>query len=107
MEEETRMAVAILAEIPGLSREQYEMVVTRVSELGSPAGALFHAGGPVEGGYRVVEVWETPEAAESFYSSDVLKRATALLPAELQQPKVMMTWPVYGVDDRSGWRRVD
>jgi hypothetical protein len=54
------MAFAILAEIPGLSREQYEMVVTRVNEFGSPAGSLFHAGGPVEGGYRTVEVWETP-----------------------------------------------
>lgn len=101
------MGFAILAEVPGLSREQYEIVVTRVNELGSPAGALFHAGGPIEGGYRVVEVWETPEAAESFYNSDVLREAFALLPAELQQPKVMMTWPVYGVDNGSGWRRVD
>lgn len=105
--EVTRMAFAILAEIPGLSREQYEIVVTRVNELGSPAGALFHAGGPVEGGYRTVEVWESQEAAESFYNSDILKRATASLPTELQQPKVLMTWPVDGVDAGSGWRRVN
>jgi hypothetical protein len=101
------MAFAILAEIPGMTREQYETVVTRVNELGSPAGALFHAGGPVEGGYRTVEVWATREAAESFYNSDVLKRATELVPAELQQPKVLMTWPVYGIDDTSGWHRID
>ena len=87
------MAFAILAEIPGLTREQYEMVVTRVNESGSPAGALFHAGGPIEGGYRVMEVWETSESAEKFYASEVLKHATAPLPAELQQPRVIMTWP--------------
>ena len=100
------MAFAIVAEMPGLSRGQYEMVVTKVNESGSPAGALFHAAGPIEGGYRVVEVWESPEAAETFYSSEVLKQATASLPAELQQPRVVLTWPVHGLDDRSGWRRV-
>ena len=105
-EMETLMAFAIVAEISGLSRDQYEIVVTKVNECGSPAGALFHAGGPIEGGYRVVEVWESAEAAQQFYDSEVLKQATASLPAELQQPRVVMTWPVHGVDDSSGWRRV-
>jgi quinol monooxygenase YgiN len=100
------MAVAMLAEVPGLTREQYELVVTKVNESGSPAGVLFHAGGPIEGGFRILEVWETPEAAEKFYTSDVLKQATAPLPEEQQQPKVIMTWPVSGVDDSSGWRRI-
>jgi len=52
-------ALAIVAEVPDLTREQYEMVVKKVNESGSPVGALFHAGGPIEGGYRIVEVWET------------------------------------------------
>ena len=101
------MAIAILAEIPGLTREQYELVLTRVNVSGSPAGALFHAGGPIEGGYRIMEVWDTSESAEKFYNSETLKAATAPLPAELQQPRVVMTWPVYGVDFSSGWRRID
>jgi hypothetical protein len=96
------MALAILAEIPDITREQYETVVQKVNETGSPAGALFHAGGPIEGGYRVVEVWESPEAAETFYGSDLLREASAGLP----QPKVLMTWPVYGLDDSSGWREM-
>ena len=100
------MAFAIVAEMPGLSRGQYEMVVTKVNESGSPAGVLFHGGGPIEGGYRVVEVWESAEAAQQFYDSEVLKQATGSLPAELQQPRVVLTWPVHGLDDRSGWRRV-
>ena len=67
------MALAILAEIPDLTREQYETVVKKVNESGSPAGALFHAGGPIEGGYRIVEVWETREAADAFYGSTLRK----------------------------------
>jgi uncharacterized protein (DUF1330 family) len=95
------MALAMLAEIPGLSREQYETVVSKVNQAGSPAGALFHAGGPVEGGYRVVEVWETREAADAFYNSRVYQEATAGLSTH---PEIVMTWSVFGLDDGSGWR---
>jgi hypothetical protein len=94
------MAFAILAESPDLSRDQYETVVKKVNESGSPAGALFHAGRPIEGGYRIVEVWETREAADAFYSSPLLADAAAASPP----PKIIMTWPVYGIDDGSGWQ---
>ena len=97
------MAIAILSEISDLTRDEYEAVVKQVNESGSPAGALFHAGGPIEGGYRVIEVWETPEAAEAFYGSELLRQATATLTT---RPKVIMTWSVSGLDDRSGWRAV-
>ena len=97
------MAFAILAEIPELTREQYEMVVKKVNEGGTPAGALFHAGGPIEGGYRLVEVWDTREAADAFYGSALLKEATAALTT---QPRILMTWPVYGADTGSGWREI-
>ena len=95
------MALAILAEIPDLTRDQYESVVKKVNESGSPAGALFHAGGPIEGGYRVVEVWETREAADAFYGSALLAEAAAASPP----PKIIMTWPVYGIDQGSGWHK--
>jgi quinol monooxygenase YgiN len=95
------MALAMLADIPGLTREQYESVVKEVNEAGTPAGALFHAGGPVENGYRVIEVWETREAADAFYSSKLYREATATLTT---QPEIVMTWSVHGVDDGSGWR---
>ena len=96
------MALAMLAEIPGLTEDQYERVVRKVNEQGSPAGALFHAGGPIEAGYRVVEVWASPAAAEAFYGSALMKEAADGLP----QPKVLMTWPVSGLDDGSGWRPI-
>jgi quinol monooxygenase YgiN len=96
------MALAVLGEIPGLTQEQYEAVVRKVNQSGTPAGALFHAGGPIEGGYRIIEVWETQEAADAFYNSEILKEATATLTT---QPKTT-TWPVYGLDDGSGWRKL-
>ena len=97
------MALAILAEVPDLTREQYELVVKKVNESGSPAGALFHAAGPIEHGYRIVEVWETREAADAFYGSELYREAAGASPTE---PKILMTWPIYGVDDGSGWRPI-
>jgi len=95
------MALAMLAEIPDLTREGYELVVRKVNESGTPAGALFHAGGPIEGGYRVVEVWESREAADTFFSSELYKEATATTPT---QPRILMTWAISGVDRGSGWQ---
>jgi hypothetical protein len=94
------MALAMLAHIPGLTQEQYESVVKKVNEAGTPAGALFHAGGPVESGYRVIEVWQSREAADGFYGSARYRDATAGLTTE---PEIVMTWPVHGLDDGRGW----
>jgi hypothetical protein len=94
------MALAILVEIPGVTREQYEGVVTKVTAAGRPRGSVFHAGGPMEGGYRLVEVWESREDADAFYGSELLRQATA----GLGQAKVIMTWPVFGADAGSGWK---
>jgi quinol monooxygenase YgiN len=96
------MAIALIGEVPGLTQEQYEAVVRTVNETGTPAGALFHAGGPVDGGYRIVEVWASQEAADAFYTSALLRDATAALTVQPQ----MTTWPVTGLDDGSGWRRI-
>lgn len=96
------MALAMLAEIPGLTRQQYEEVVTKVNESGSPDGALFHAGGPIEGGYRVVEVWESREAADAFFGSETYQAAVTASPSE---PNILMTWPVYGIDTGEGWHQ--
>ena len=98
------MAYAILSEISGLSQADYEHVTGTVNAAGgSPAGCMFHGGGPIEGGMRFIEVWESRETAEAFYGSDLLRQATEGVPSEV---RVLMTWPVVGVDDGSGWRRV-
>ena len=97
------MALAMLAEIPGLTRQQYESVVKTVNQDGSPAGALLHAAGPSDRGYRVVEVWENREAAEAFYGSDLYRQAVAA--ADLvTEPEIVMTWSIEGLDDGHGWR---
>lgn len=69
------MAVVIVFQGPGFTRERYEESVRRLtdgkSRLESPAdwpveGLLAHAAGEGEGGFRVVDVWESEEAFGRF-----------------------------------------
>jgi hypothetical protein len=69
------MAVVLVHQGAGLTRESYEEAVRRLtngkSQLESPAdwpveGLLAHAAGQAEGGFRVVDVWESEEAVRRF-----------------------------------------
>jgi hypothetical protein len=88
------MAIAMLVEIPGLTQEQYEQAAQTVNQAGPTlGGALVHGAGPMEGGgCRVVEVWETREAADAFYSSDLFRQ----IAAQFAQPKIT-SWPLYAL----------
>ena len=63
------MAICVIAENPKGSREVYEQVIQRVAQDGGefpPPGAIFQVSGPAEPGWRVVSVWDSREAYESF-----------------------------------------
>jgi hypothetical protein len=73
--EEVAVAVVLVHEGRGLTQESYDEVVRRVSDgktrMESPAdwpveGLLVHAAGQGAGGFRVVDVWESEEAARRF-----------------------------------------
>ena len=68
------MAVVLVQQGPTFTQERYEEIVRRLtgkSRLETPAdwpveGLLVHAAGHGEGGFRVVDVWESEEAARRF-----------------------------------------
>lgn len=68
------MAVVLVQQGQGLTRENYDEVVRRMTgkaRMESPAdwpaeGLLVHATGEAEGGFRVVDVWESEEAVQRF-----------------------------------------
>ena len=68
------MAVVLVHQGAGLTKETYEETVRRVtgkSTMESAAdwpveGLLAHAAGEAPGGFRVVDVWESEEAAGRF-----------------------------------------
>ncbi len=62
------MAIAAIIETPGGTKEKYEQVIKELGLSGSQLapGQLVHVAGPVDGGWQVVNVWESQEAADKF-----------------------------------------
>ncbi len=63
------MAIAALIETPGGSQEQYVAILNALGmELGVAPGPrqIFHGAGPYEGRWKVIDVWESREAFETF-----------------------------------------
>ncbi|WP_435969561.1 hypothetical protein [Streptomyces sp. Qhu_M48] len=67
------MAIIVTFDLPGAGPELYDTVIervtagqgfTRFADLPNP-GLVSHAAGPVDGGFRVTEVWESAEALET------------------------------------------
>ena len=52
-----------------MTREVYEQSMRDLNIPGPPPGSLLHASGPIKGGWRIVEVWESEAAAATFYGS--------------------------------------
>ena len=60
------MAIEMRQELPELTREQAEAVAAVLNERARSApGFIAHASGPIPGGYRVTELWESREASSA------------------------------------------
>jgi hypothetical protein len=62
------MAIGLVFNGPGVTEAQYRQVLEQVSSDGQMAeGMVYHAAGPSEGGWCVIEIWESKEAADRFF----------------------------------------
>jgi hypothetical protein len=78
------MAVVLITTAP--SREQYEQLASLVGE-GAPRGCIVHTATEVEGGVRIVDVWESRQHVEDFFQSK-LGPAFAQAGIESQPPEL-------------------
>ena len=86
------MAIGFIFNNPGQTQEQYDASVEQLNLAESlPEGWIFHAAGPTEEGWRVVEVWESQEAADAYFE-ERLGQVLQNLGVSLGQPD---TFPVY------------
>jgi hypothetical protein len=93
------MTVAFIFEVEGMTAEQYDgiMAAMGIAEKGAiiALGAVAHIAGPKDGGWRVIDVWDTEEAANAFYTSDTFApvRAAAEGGGLTSTP-----WPVHRIE---------
>jgi hypothetical protein len=93
------MAIAMLLEFRGTTVEQYDAVI-RDLNLGGKAykGGIFHVAGPVEGGVRIVDVWESQEAFDAFLRD----KLGAVMQKNNVAPPEVSAWPVRNTLTPSG-----
>jgi hypothetical protein len=67
------MAVVVVNEIEGGDQGMYDEVNPRVMPGGKlPEGCQFHVAGPVDGGWRVITVWDSEEQFNEFRDSTLI-----------------------------------
>jgi hypothetical protein len=86
------MTIAMLVDNPAGSRELYERILDNLDH-DLPLGGTLHLAGPApEGGWRVIEIWESPEEAKRFLTE---RFAPALRAAGFEgPPPAPQFWPV-------------
>jgi len=88
------MAVGIRVKLPGLTEEEFDRGHDRINpERTAPKGLLFHASGPVEGGWGIIDFWESREDFDAFSSR--IAEGMAAAGVELAGPPDIKEFPVH------------
>ena len=86
------MAVLMMAEIPGVTAEQYDAVNEKLGIQGpedAPDGLIQHLAGPTDDGWIVIDVWESPEQFERFFGEGGAAQAIAETGAPPVEPLML------------------
>lgn len=65
------MAVLMTAYVPGGTKEMMDGMRPVLDPIRTTKGFKFHANGPVSGGWRVTEVWDSRGDFEAWYEGNV------------------------------------
>ena len=66
------MAVLVTAEVSGQTEQGYDgMLGLLATALRQAPGFILHTAHPIDGGWRILEVWESQQAASEFFAQFV------------------------------------
>lgn len=93
------MAYGVVHFFPGGTREQYEASIAAVhpSRDQLPAGQIYHAAGPSEGGWTVVAIHDTKEHWEQFRDNILLPRMQQGIAGGFTAPPEEQAFEVYNL----------
>jgi hypothetical protein len=73
------MAIGMRIKFPGGTQEQYEAIHGAMGvDSNPPEGLIFHSAGPIDGGWGVIDFWESRDAFDRFAQSRLMPTAQAL-----------------------------
>jgi hypothetical protein len=64
------MAIGLRIKFDGGTQEQYDALHRQANvDADPPQGLVFHMAGPIEGGWGVIDVWESRDAFDQFLAA--------------------------------------
>jgi hypothetical protein len=91
------MTVAFVFEGEGITAEVYDGLMEQVGRgdvnVENPGGLVAHIAGPTAEGWRVVDLWESEQAADAFYGSADFQRMLTGAPPMQQE-----AWSLHRVE---------
>jgi hypothetical protein len=92
------MAVGIRLKFQGGTQQQYEAVHGHMGiDDNPPEGLIFHAAGPIEEGWGVIDFWESREAFDSFASGRLGQAIQELGSSALSGPPDIKEFAVHHI----------
>jgi hypothetical protein len=96
--EELVMAIGLRVRFDGGTQEQYDAVNAQMDvENETPDGLIFHAAGPVDDGWGVLDFWESREHFDRFLESRLGPAIAELGERAPQSPPDIKEFPVYNM----------
>ena len=88
------MAVGIRIRLPGVTKEQFDLAHDHINpDRSSPPGMLFHASGPIEGGWGVIDFWESRAEFDAFLGR--IQEGVSASGVEMSAPPDIKEFPVH------------
>jgi hypothetical protein len=92
------MAVGIRAKFAGGTQQQYDAIQSHVAvESDPPEGMIFHSAGPIEGGWGVIDFWESREAFDRFFESRLRQTIEEVGDRGFPGPPDIKEFPVHNI----------
>jgi hypothetical protein len=91
------LAIGIRIKLPGVTEEQFEAAHAHINpDRSSPPGMLFHASGPIDGGWGVIDFYESRADFDAFLESNI-QPGIAASGVQMQGPPDIKEFPVHEI----------
>ena len=92
------MAVGLRIKFEGGTQEQYDALHSHMGvDQNPPEGLIFHSAGPIEGGWGVIDFWQSREAFDRFVQSRLQPALQELGDRTMQTPPDVREFPVHNI----------